>query len=107
MVQDLVRGTTLTKAELVSDMQQQLGVSQREAKVLLETTLELIKEGLADPADGQLKISGFGNFIVRTKSPRMGRNPRTLKQIVISRRRVLVFKPSHLLRAAMNSERPQ
>ena len=69
---------------------------------LLETVLETMCETLE--RGEKIKISGFGNFEVRDKAARKGRNPQTNEEIIISRRRVVVFKPSQLLRSALNQE---
>ena len=76
------------------------GFSKTEAADAVETVFETVKETLAK---GQkIKISGFGNFVVRDKRPRTGRNPQTGQGIIISARRVLTFRPSPVLKNALN-----
>jgi integration host factor subunit alpha len=92
---------TLTKADLVDSIYEKIGFSKKEAADLVELIFDTIKDQLA--AGEKIKISGFGNFVVREKKPRMGRNPQTGQSIEISARRVLTFKPSQVLRAEVNS----
>lgn len=91
----------MTKADIVDRVCEELGgLSKKEAADAVELVFELMKTTLA--AGENLKISGFGNFVVRAKTPRPGRNPQTGEQILIEARRVLTFKPSNLLKAALN-----
>jgi integration host factor subunit alpha len=97
----------MTKADIVEAVYQKLeGASKKESSELVETIFEAIKETLANPAvpvnRRKIKISGFGNFIVKQKKERVGRNPRTGTQIKISARKVLTFKPSQVLKNALN-----
>ena len=94
----------MTKADLVNAVYERLGLSKRETAKLVDAVFDLIKEALKKGE--KVKISGFGNFIVRHKSPRKGRNPRTGEPIEISARRVLVFKPSQVLRKALREDMP-
>lgn len=94
---------TLTKARLVEQLNGSVGITKKEAGDLVDTVFDLMREAL-DEGD-KVKISGFGNWVVRDKSARRGRNPQTNEPIVIARRRVLSFKPSQVLRAALNEER--
>lgn len=93
---------TLTKARLVDELNASVGITKKEAGELVDTVFDLMREAL--DAGDKVKISGFGNWIVRDKSARRGRNPQTSQPIVIARRRVLSFKPSQVLRAALNEE---
>lgn len=94
---------TLTKARLVNAIHERVGgISRKESIDLVEEVLETIKEALRNGE--KVKISGFGNFVVREKSARKGRNPQTNEEIIIRRRRVLTFKPSAVLRASLNDE---
>ena len=77
------------------------GFSKREATDILEDVLGLIKSTLA--GGETLKIAGFGNFVVRDKGSRNGRNPKTGEPLKISSRKVLTFKPSPTLRDAVNA----
>ena len=96
--------SALTKAEVVKSVQDQVGVTNAQAGVLVDRVFEVMKEALVDPAQGEVKLTGFGTFHVRQKSERMGRNPRTMEDVVIEQRKVLRFRCSQLLRVAMNEE---
>ena len=92
----------MTKADIVDTVYEKVGgFSKREAADIVEAVFETVKATLEKGE--KLKISGFGNFIVRDKKERVGRNPQTGKEITISARRVLTFKPSLLLNKALNS----
>ena len=95
-----VRGRTVTKAEMVERVRQVTGLGWTESGDLLECVLDSMKETLEGGEN--IKISGFGSFLVRAKSPRRGRNPQTSATIVIPKRRVLTFKPSQVLRQSLN-----
>src|SRR5947199_9021510 len=91
----------MTKADIVEALYEKVGFSKKEAADLVELVFDTIKSTLSQ---GQkIKISGFGNFIVREKRSRVGRNPQTGESIEISARRVLTFRPSQVLRAEVNS----
>ncbi len=91
----------MTKADIVESLYEKIGFSKKEAADLVELVFDSIKNTLAH---GQkIKISGFGNFVVREKRSRIGRNPQTGESIEISARRVLTFRPSQVLRAEVNS----
>ena len=92
----------MTKAEIVEQIYERVGFSKKEAAELVEKVFDIIKDTLADGE--KVKISGFGNFVVRQKEARKGRNPQTESPITIPARRVLTFKPSQVLRAALNPE---
>jgi integration host factor subunit alpha len=92
-----------TKYELVQAVYTKLGgFSKKESADLVDLIFELMKETLG--RGETIKISGFGNFVLRDKRERQGRNPQTGEPITISSRRVLTFKPSQLLKQALNSE---
>ncbi|MDU8941191.1 MULTISPECIES: integration host factor subunit alpha [Acetobacter] len=93
---------TVTRASLVEQIYQQVGLSRKESAVLLEDILETVM--LALERGESVKISGFGTFSVRQKGQRCGRNPKTGEEVPILPRSVLVFRPSQLLRAAINHE---
>ena len=78
-------------------------LTHREAAELVDTVFEAMKDAIID--DGALMISGFGKFAMRDKVARPGRNPYTGEPTTISARRVVTFKPSNLLKAALNPER--
>ena len=87
-----LESSALTKAHLADQLFDQIGLNKREAKDMVEAFFDLIAERLVQGED--VKISGFGNFQVRTKSPRPGRNPRTGEAIAIEARRVVTFHAS-------------
>ena len=90
----------MTKADLVELIHEKVGFSKKEASEIVEQVFLTIKETLER---GELiKISGFGNFEVREKRSRLGRNPQTGEAMEITARRVLSFKPSQLLKHAIN-----
>ena len=92
----------MTKADLIESIYEKIGFSKKESADIVELIFDTIKETLEK---GQkIKISGFGNFVVRAKRPRMGRNPQTGQEIEISARRVLTFRPSQVLKQALNKE---
>jgi len=92
-----------TKYELVQAVYTKLGgFSKKEAADLVDLIFELMKETLG--RGEHIKISGFGNFVLRDKRERQGRNPQTGEPIMISARRVLTFKPSQLLKQALNAD---
>ena len=90
----------MTKADIVEAIYEKVGFSKKEAAELVELVFETIKETLE--TGEKIKISGFGNFVVRRKQPRIGRNPQTGEEITITDRRVLTFKPSAVLKEALN-----
>ena len=81
---------TVTKNSLVEIIHNEVGLNKREAKEFIEEFFESIKLGLESGYD--IKISGFGNFILRDKKSRPGRNPKTGEDVTISERRVVTFK---------------
>ena len=93
----------MTKAEIVDAVHERLGgFSKKEAAEVVEMVFDTIKETLEDGE--KVKVSGFGNFVVRQKNQRVGRNPQTGEAITISARKVLTFKPSQVLKDALNEE---
>jgi integration host factor subunit alpha len=94
--------STMTKADIVEKVYQKIGFSKREASELVELVFSSLKDVLQ--RGDKVKISGFGNFVVRGKNERVGRNPQTGEQIKISARRVLTFRPSQVLKAMLNGE---
>ena len=94
--------STMTKADIVEKVYQKIGFSKKEAAELVEMVFNQLKTVLHN--GDKVKISGFGNFVVREKKSRVGRNPQTGEQITISARRVLTFKPSQVLKAMLNGE---
>jgi integration host factor subunit alpha len=94
--------STVTKADIVEKVYQKIGFSKKEASELVEMVFDQLKNTLC--VGDKVKISGFGNFVVRQKKERVGRNPQTGDQIKISARRVLTFRPSQVLKAILNGE---
>ena len=92
----------MTKADVVEEVYERVGISKQEAARLTEMFLDIMKEALEKGE--KVKISGFGNFVVREKRSRRGRNPQTGEEITITPRRVLTFKSSPLLKQALNGE---
>ena len=86
----------LTKADLAERLYEELGLNKREAKELVELFLEEIRVCLEN--DEQVKLSGFGNFDLRSKRQRPGRNPKTGEEIPILARRVVTFRPGQKLK---------
>ena len=93
---------TLTKAHLADMLFDQLGMNKRESKQMVEAFFDLMTERLVDGHD--VRITGFGNFQVRTKAPRPGRNPRTGETVAIGERRVVTFHASQKLKAQIQSQ---
>ena len=90
----------LTKAKLAETLFEQLGLNKREAKDLVEGFFESLRSSLE--SGEQVKLSGFGNFDLRNKSERPGRNPKTGEEIPISARRVVTFRPGQKLKSRVD-----
>jgi integration host factor subunit alpha len=86
----------LTKADMAERLYEELGLNKREAKELVELFFEEVRSALE--AGDQVKLSGFGNFDLREKNERPGRNPKTGEEIPISARRVVTFRPGQKLK---------
>ncbi len=91
-----MQGNTVTRAHLSEAVYQEVGLSRNESAQLVEAVLGEIVGSLV--TGDTVKISSFGSFVVRHKGGRMGRNPKTGEEVPISPRRVLVFRPSHVLK---------
>ncbi len=96
---------TLTRAHLSEAVYQEVGLSRNESAEFVERVLEEIASSLEDGET--VKVSSFGAFSVREKGGRMGRNPKTGQEVPIKPRRVLVFRPSHVLKDRVNKSAPQ
>ncbi len=94
----------MTKAEITEKIFNKIGFSKKESAEIVELVFDTMKTTLE--AGKKIKISGFGNFVVRDKKPRVGRNPQTGEEIEISARRVITFRPSQVLKAALNESIP-
>ncbi len=93
--------SALTKADLAEMLFEDLGLNKREAKEIVESFFEEIRTALEK--NERVKLSGFGNFELRDKKTRPGRNPKTGEEIPISARRVVTFKPGQKLKARVES----
>jgi integration host factor subunit alpha len=91
----------LTKADMAERLYEELGLNKREAKELVEFFFEEVR-GALESGD-QVKLSGFGNFDLRNKNERPGRNPKTGEEIPISARRVVTFRPGQKLKARVEA----
>ena len=92
----------LTKAQLAELLFEQIGLNKRESKDMIDAFFDLITASLVDGTD--VKISGFGNFQIRTKAPRPGRNPRTGEVIPIEARNVVTFHASQKLKGMVQGD---
>ncbi len=90
----------MTKADLIENIYEKVGLSKEESSQIVELVLEILKETLE--RGEKVKISGFGNFVVRAKRARRGRNPQTGEEIKITARKVLTFKSSPILKKVLN-----
>lgn len=91
----------LTKAEMAETLFEELGLNKREAKELVDLFFEEIRGALSEGR--QIKLSGFGNFDLREKNQRPGRNPKTGEEIPITARRVVTFRPGQKLKARVEA----
>jgi integration host factor subunit alpha len=95
---------TITKTQIADAIHQELGFPKNRSTELLELLLELIKNKLENSED--VLVSGFGKLCVKSKKQRRGRNPATGEDMMLSRRRVITFRCSHLLRKKINGDLP-
>jgi integration host factor subunit alpha len=96
---------TLTKADLAELLFDKLGLNKRESKDMVEAFFEIIQGTLVRGND--VKLSGYGNFNIRRKAPRPGRNPRTGESIPIAARNVVTFHASHKLKGLVQGDTPE
>ena len=101
---ELLDTPTLTKADLAELLFDRLGLNKRESKDMVEAFFEIVHGALARADD--VKLSGYGNFNIRRKAPRPGRNPRTGEAIPIKARNVVTFHASHKLKAIVQGDLP-
>lgn len=92
---------TVTRADLAEAVYREIGLSRSESSSLVESVIDHIGDALTRGEN--VKLAGFGTFSLRDKSERMGRNPKTGEEVPITSRRVLVFKPSQVLRERVDS----
>ena len=93
---------TLTRADLTDAVYRRVGLSRNESANLVESVLDEIRDAIV--RGETVKLSSFGSFVVRSKGERIGRNPKTGVEVPITPRRVMVFKPSNTLKAAINGQ---
>ncbi|MGI9480849.1 MAG: integration host factor subunit alpha [Hyphomicrobiales bacterium] len=94
-------GKTLTRADLSESVHRNVGLSRTESADLVKSVLDTISESVV--RGETVKLSSFGTFMVRHKNGRIGRNPKTGEEVPITPRRVLVFRPSHVLKDQVNT----
>jgi integration host factor subunit alpha len=94
-------GKTLTRADLAEAVVQRVGLPRNESQELVEVILKEISSTLA--TGDAVKLSSFGSFGIRQKGQRVGRNPKTGEEVPITPRRVLVFRPSNIMKDRINS----
>ena len=92
----------MTKSDIVEKIYEKIGFSKKESAELVEMVFDIIKSTLE--SGEKIKIAGFGNFVVKEKADRRGRNPQTGEEIVITARKILTFKPSQVLKASLNDK---
>jgi integration host factor subunit alpha len=92
----------MTKIDIIESIYEKVGFSKKEVSKIVESVFDIIKETLEH--EDKIKISGFGNFVIRKKRARRGRNPQTGGDIEISPRRILTFKPSQVMKAGLNRQ---
>ena len=90
----------MTKADIVEKIYEKVGLSKKESADLVELVFDILKNTLE--SGEKIKVAGFGNFEVKSKANRRGRNPQTGEEITITARKILTFKPSQVLKAAIN-----
>jgi integration host factor subunit alpha len=99
---DTLETPALTKAQLAEMLFEQIGLNKRESKDMIDAFFDLVAHSLVEGHD--VKITGFGNFQIRTKAPRPGRNPRTGEPIPIEARRVVTFRASQKLKEQIQEQ---
>ncbi len=99
---DAKESRTVTRADLTEAVYRRVGLSRAESAELVEVVLQEICDSLE--TGETVKLSSFGSFVVRDKGERIGRNPKTGVEVPISPRRVMVFKPSNILKGRVNGE---
>jgi integration host factor subunit alpha len=95
---------TLTRADLTEVLHRDVGLSRTESADMVNSVLDLIADAVV--AGQTVKLSSFGTFMVRSKRERMGRNPKTGEEVPITPRRVLVFRPSQVMKNIVNGLEP-
>jgi integration host factor subunit alpha len=100
----MMAGKTITRADLSEAVHRQIGLSRTESADLVKSMLDLMSDTLV--AGQSVKLSSFGTFMVREKNGRIGRNPKTGEEVPITPRRVLVFRPSQVMKNIINGLEP-
>ncbi len=95
---------TLTRADLSEAVHRDIGISRSESADMVKIVLDLVADALVDGKT--VKLSSFGTFMVRKKNGRVGRNPKTGEEVPITPRRVLVFRPSQIMKSVINGQEP-
>lgn len=95
-------GKTITRADLCESIYQKVGLSRSESAELVESFLDEVSDCLVKGES--VKLTAFGSFVVRSKNERIGRNPKTGEEVPILPRRVLVFKPSNVMKEKINQD---
>jgi integration host factor subunit alpha len=98
----MIKGHPMTKQDLVENIRAKCNLQRKEAEVIMTSVLDIIKESLA--SGEEVKLSGFGKFVIQQKNDRTGRNPQTGEPLTITARKILTFKPSTLLKQEINGE---
>lgn len=96
-------GKTLTRADLSEAVHRQIGLSRTESADLVKSIISAVADALV--TGERVKLSSFGTFLIRQKGGRMGRNPKTGEEVPITPRRVLVFRPSQVMKSRINGKR--
>jgi integration host factor subunit alpha len=94
-------GKTLTRADLAESVVEKIGLPRNESQELVELVIKVLSESLAEGEP--VKLSSFGSFNIRQKGERVGRNPKTGQEVPITPRRVLVFRPSNIMKERINA----
>jgi integration host factor subunit alpha len=98
---DTMAGKTLTRADLSEAVHREVGLSRTESAELVRAIIDTVAESVV--SGDRVKLSSFGTFMVRDKGGRVGRNPKTGQEVPITPRRVLVFRPSQVMKSRINS----
>ncbi|MFI3241526.1 MAG: integration host factor subunit alpha [Alphaproteobacteria bacterium] len=94
---------TITRADIADNIYREVGLSRKDSEEILDTTINQIIDTLSAGSD--VKLSSFGTFSLRDKSQRIGRNPKTKEEAIISPRRVVTFKPSNTMKEIINKKK--
>ena len=95
----------MKKADIANELYEKIGISKKEALNIVEIVLNTLKDSLR--SGETVKIAGFGNFVVRRKRERKGRNPKTGEEIGIKPRKVVTFRPSHIFKQYISGDRDE